>query len=59
MSSDPRGSEFGLARGFAYRIELGPFAFIASGVLALAWLTVAVVASRAASAKPVTALRYE
>ncbi|RPI61317.1 MAG: FtsX-like permease family protein, partial [Lysobacterales bacterium] len=47
--------------GFAYRIELGPFLFIASGVLALAiaTLTVAAVASRAARAKPVTSLRYE
>jgi putative ABC transport system permease protein len=47
--------------GFAYRIELGPFVFIASGLLALAiaTLTVAAVASRAARAKPVTALRYE
>jgi putative ABC transport system permease protein len=47
--------------GFAYRIELGPAVFIASGVLALgiATLTVAAVASRAARAKPVTALRYE
>jgi putative ABC transport system permease protein len=32
--------------GFAYRIELGPFAFVASG-------------EPRASAKPVTALRYE
>jgi putative ABC transport system permease protein len=47
--------------GFAYRIELGPFAFVASGVLALAiaTLTVALVATRAARAKPVDALRYE
>jgi putative ABC transport system permease protein len=47
--------------GFAYRIELGPFAFIASASLALviATLTVAGVATRAARAKPVTALRYE
>jgi putative ABC transport system permease protein len=47
--------------GFAYRIELGPLVFVASGVLALliAALTVALVANRAARAKPVTALRYE
>jgi putative ABC transport system permease protein len=47
--------------GFAYRIELGPLAFIASGLLAfaIATLTVGAVASRAARAKPVTALRYE
>jgi putative ABC transport system permease protein len=47
--------------GFAYRIELGPFEFIASGLLALAVasLTVALVANRAARARPVAALRYE
>ncbi len=47
--------------GFAYRIELGPLVFVASGLLALAiaTLTVAAVASRAARAKPVDALRYE
>jgi putative ABC transport system permease protein len=47
--------------GFAYRIELGPFVFVASGVLALAiaMLTVAAVARRAARGKPVAALRYE
>ena len=47
--------------GFAYRIELGPFVFVASAVLALAVavLTVATVATRAARAKPVTTLRYE
>jgi putative ABC transport system permease protein len=47
--------------GFAYRIELGPAVFVASGLLALAiaTLTVAAVAGRAARAKPITALRYE
>jgi putative ABC transport system permease protein len=47
--------------GFAYRVELGPLVFVASGVLALliAALTVALVANRAARAKPVTVLRYE
>jgi putative ABC transport system permease protein len=47
--------------GFAYRIELGPTVFVASGVLALAvaTLTVALVAACAARAKPVAALRYE
>lgn len=47
--------------GFAYRIELGPFVFVASAVIALAvaLLTVAAVASRAARAKPVATLRYE
>jgi putative ABC transport system permease protein len=47
--------------GFAYRIELGPFVFVASAALALAvaLLTVAAVATRAAHAKPVDSLRYE
>jgi putative ABC transport system permease protein len=46
---------------FSYRVELGPAVFIASGLVALliASLTVAGVASRAARAKPVKALRYE
>ena len=48
-------------QSFAYRIELGPAAFVGSGLaaLAVAWLTVAAVAARAARAKPVGALRYE
>jgi putative ABC transport system permease protein len=47
--------------GFAYRIELGPFVFVASAALALvvAMLTVALVATGAARAKPVATLRYE
>jgi len=47
--------------GFAYRIELEPFVFIASGLVALAVasMTVALVANRAARAKPVASLRYE
>ena len=46
---------------FSYRIELGATVFVASGLLALliASITVAAVASRAARAKPVKALRYE
>jgi putative ABC transport system permease protein len=46
---------------FAYRIELEPFVFVASAMLALvvAMLTVATVATRAARAKPVATLRYE
>ncbi|HEX5049606.1 MAG TPA: ABC transporter permease [Gammaproteobacteria bacterium] len=46
---------------FSYRVELGPTVFVASGLLALliASLTVAGVASRAALAKPVKALRHE
>jgi putative ABC transport system permease protein len=47
--------------GFAYRIELGPLVFVASAVLALvvAMLTVVLVATGAARAKPVTTLRFE
>jgi putative ABC transport system permease protein len=47
--------------GFAYRTELGPFVFVASGLLALAiaTLTIALVATRAARAKPAISLRYE
>jgi putative ABC transport system permease protein len=46
---------------FAYRIELGLPVFIGSGLLALliAWLTIALVAARAADARPILALRYE
>lgn len=47
--------------GFSYRIDLEPLAFVASTALALgvALFTVALVASRAARAKPVATLRYE
>jgi putative ABC transport system permease protein len=47
--------------GFAYRVELGPGVFVAAGLLALliALATVASQALRAATADPVTALRYE
>jgi putative ABC transport system permease protein len=46
---------------FAYRIDLTPFIFIGSGVIALAiaWVTVGGTAAKAASQKPVLALRYE
>jgi putative ABC transport system permease protein len=46
---------------FSYRVELSMAVFVASGLLALliASVTVAAVASRAARAKPVKALRYE
>jgi putative ABC transport system permease protein len=46
---------------FAYRIDLGPVVFIASGFIALliAWLTIAAVAARAADSRPILALRYE
>jgi putative ABC transport system permease protein len=46
---------------FAYRIDLTPLIFIGSGAIALciAWVTVGSIAAKAASAKPVLALRYE
>jgi putative ABC transport system permease protein len=46
---------------FAYRIDLTPMIFIGSGAIALciAWVTVGGTAAKAASAKPVLALRYE
>lgn len=46
---------------FAYRIDLSPLVFIGSGLIALciAWVTVGGTAAKAASAKPVLALRYE
>jgi putative ABC transport system permease protein len=46
---------------FAYRIDLTPLVFVGSGLIALciAWVTVGGTAARAASMKPVLALRYE
>ena len=46
---------------FAYRIDLTPLVFVGSGAIALciAWVTVAGTTAKAASAKPVLALRYE
>jgi putative ABC transport system permease protein len=46
---------------FVYRIDLTPLIFIGSGLIALciAWVTVGGTAAKAASAKPVLALRYE
>ena len=46
---------------FAYRIDLTPLVFIGSGLIALciAWATVGGTAAKAASQKPVLALRYE
>lgn len=46
---------------FAYRIDLTPLIFIGSGAIALciAWLTLGGIAAKAASAKPVLALRHE
>jgi putative ABC transport system permease protein len=48
-------------QNFAYRIDLTPVIFIGSGLIALciAWVTVAGTAAKAASQKPVLALRYE
>jgi putative ABC transport system permease protein len=47
--------------GFAYRIDLELWMFLAAGALAvaIAWLTVATHALLVARARPVTALRYE
>jgi putative ABC transport system permease protein len=46
---------------FAYRIDMSPWVYVGSALLALAiaWLTVGAVAARAAGAKPLRALRYE
>jgi putative ABC transport system permease protein len=47
--------------GYAYRIALGPFYFVAAGFVALliAWATVIAHAVHVARANPVNALRYE
>jgi putative ABC transport system permease protein len=46
---------------FAYRIDMSPLVFLGSSMfaLAIAWITVAAIAARAAGAKPIHALRYE
>jgi putative ABC transport system permease protein len=46
---------------FAYRVDLAPVVFIGSGLIALciAWVTVGSTAAKAATARPVLALRYE
>jgi putative ABC transport system permease protein len=46
---------------FAYRIDLTPFVFIGSGLIAfsIAWVTVGCIAAMAATAKPVLTLRHE
>jgi putative ABC transport system permease protein len=48
-------------RGFAYRVSLTPWMFLAAGAAAMliAWLTVGFHAMAVARAKPVSALRYE
>ncbi len=47
--------------GFAYRIDLRPWMFVAAGgtAIAIAWLTVSLHVVLVARAQPVTALRYE
>lgn len=47
--------------GFAYRVELAPWMFLAAGAtaVAIAWLTVSAHAIAVARARPVTALRHE
>lgn len=47
--------------GFAYRVEVNPLIFIASGIVAIviAWLTVSYQAIKAAATNPVHSLRYE
>jgi putative ABC transport system permease protein len=51
----------GWLQGFAYRIPLSPFYFLAAGLVALliAWATVFSHARRVAGANPINALRYE
>ncbi len=46
---------------FAYRIDMSAWVFVAAalGAFAIACLTVGSVAARAASTKPINALRYE
>ncbi len=48
-------------RGFAYRVDLPPWLFLAAAgaALAIAWATVSTHAWLVARARPVTALRYE
>jgi putative ABC transport system permease protein len=48
-------------QGFAYRINLSPFYFLAAGFTALliAWATIFAHALRVARANPIHALRYE
>jgi len=47
--------------GFAYRIDISPLVFVGGGLIALviACLTVSAIAAKAATAKPINALRYE
>jgi putative ABC transport system permease protein len=47
--------------GFAYRVEISLWIFVASGVMAIAiaWLTVSFQSIKAAASNPVQSLRYE
>lgn len=47
--------------GFAYRVEINPLIFVASGVIAtaIAWFTVSFQSIKAAASNPVDSLRYE
>jgi len=47
--------------GFAYRVDVNPLIFVASGVIAtaIAWSTVSFQSIRAAATNPVKSLRYE
>ncbi|HEY9488855.1 MAG TPA: cell division protein FtsX, partial [Chryseosolibacter sp.] len=47
--------------GFAYRVEIDPLIFLASGVIAtmIAWFTVSFQSIKAAASNPVNSLRYE
>lgn len=51
----------GWLSGFAYRIEISPLVFAASGLMAtaIAWFTVSYQSIKAAAANPVHSLRYE
>ena len=47
--------------GFAYRVDINPLIFVASGVIAtgIAWFTVSFQSIKAAASNPVNSLRYE
>jgi putative ABC transport system permease protein len=47
--------------GFAYRVDISPWIFVASGVIAtaIAWFTVSFQSIKAAASNPVNSLRYE
>ncbi len=48
-------------KGFAYRVDLPPWLFVAASIVAvlIAWITVSTHAWLVARAKPASALRYE